>query len=197
MLPNYFFTSNRLRRWPGIRKIFRGLPALLLLAIACFAALLPDTSASAASEMVLRPVVTRGALAEDEQTNISVFKTASRSAVHITTLGFVTNFFSLDVTQVPRGTGTGFIWDDRGHIVTNYHVIQGGSAASVTLADQSTWKAVFVGAFPDRDLAVLRIDAPKEKLKAISIGESGNLQVGQKVYAIGNPFGLDQGRNPQ
>jgi S1-C subfamily serine protease len=94
--------------------------------------------------------------------------------------------------QVPRGTGTGFIWDDRGNVVTNFHVIQGANAARVTLADQTTWRAALVGAFPDRDLAVLRIDAPKEKLKAITVGGSRELQVGQKVYAIGNPFGLDQ-----
>jgi S1-C subfamily serine protease len=84
------------------------------------------------------------------------------------------------------------MWDDRGNVVTNFHVIQGANAARVTLGDQTTWKAVLVGAFPDRDLAVLHIDAPKEKIKAIVLGTSRELQVGQKVYAIGNPFGLDQ-----
>ena len=77
-------------------------------------------------------------------------------------------------------------------MVTNFHVIQAGQTARVTLADQTTWKAALVGAFPDRDLAVLRIDAPKEKLKPIPVGGSRKLQVGQKVYAIGKPFGLDQ-----
>ena len=94
--------------------------------------------------------------------------------------------------QVPRGTGTGFVWDSRGHIVTNFHVIQEGSGARVTLADQSSWPANLVGAFPDRDLAVLKIDAPADKLPAIALGSSRDLQVGQKVFAIGNPFGLDQ-----
>ena len=94
--------------------------------------------------------------------------------------------------QVPRGTGTGFVWDSRGHIVTNFHVIQEGSGARVTLADQSSWPAKLVGAFPDRDLAVLKIDAPADKLPAIALGSSRDLQVGQKVFAIGNPFGLDQ-----
>ena len=139
-----------------------------------------------------RPVLARGSLAEDEQNNISVFKSASVSTVHITTLEAARSLFSLDILQVPKGTGTGFIWDDRGHVVTNFHVIQGGSAARVTLSDQTTWKAALVGAFPDRDLAVLRIDAPKEKLRPIAVGTSKDLQVGQKVYAIGNPFGLDQ-----
>jgi S1-C subfamily serine protease len=112
--------------------------------------------------------------------------------VHITTLQTATSLFSLDAMQVPSGTGTGFVWDERGHVVTNFHVIQGGNAARVTLADQSSYPAALVGAFPDRDLAVLRIDAPREKLKPIALGESASLQVGQKVYAIGNPFGLDQ-----
>jgi S1-C subfamily serine protease len=139
-----------------------------------------------------RAVSARGSLAEDEQNNISVFKAASGSTVHITTLVAARSFLSMDVMQVPKGTGTGFIWDDRGHVVTNFHVLEGASAARVTLSDQSEWKAALVGAFPDRDLAVLRIDAPKDKLKAITVGASKDLQVGQKVYAIGNPFGLDQ-----
>ena len=139
-----------------------------------------------------RPVTARGNLAEDEQTNISVFKAVSPSAVNVTTLGLARDFFSSNVMQVPQGQGTGIVWDDRGHVVTNFHVIQGAKAARVTLSDQSVWKADLVGAFPDRDLAVLRIDAPKEKLRPINVGSSKDLQVGQKVYAIGNPFGLDQ-----
>ena len=149
----------------------------------------PSTSGPAPAP---RQVEARGSLAEDEQNNISVFKAVSPSVVHITTLELARSFLSLDVMQIPRGTGSGFIWDDRGHIVTNFHVIQGAGAARVTLSDQSNYKASLVGAFPDRDIAVLRIDAPKEKLRAIVVGGSGELQVGQKVYAIGNPFGLDQ-----
>jgi len=144
------------------------------------------------TEAVPRTVAARGSLAEDEQNNIAVFKNVSPSVVHITTLEIARNFLSLDVMQIPRGTGTGFIWDDRGNVVTNFHVIQAGQTARVTLADQTTWKAALVGAFPDHDLAVLRIDAPREKLKPILVGGSRELQVGQKVYAIGNPFGLDQ-----
>jgi S1-C subfamily serine protease len=139
-----------------------------------------------------RAVTPRGALAEDEKSNIAVFKNNSPSVVNITTLENQRNLFSLDVFQVPKGTGSGFIWDERGLIVTNFHVIQGASAARVTLFDQSEWKASLVGVFPDRDLAVLRIEAPREKLKAIALGSSRDLLVGQRVYAIGNPFGLDQ-----
>jgi len=139
-----------------------------------------------------RAITPRGPLAEDEKANIAVFRNASPSVVNITTLENQRNLFSLDVFQVPKGTGSGFIWDERGHVVTNFHVIQGASAARVTLSDQSEWKATLVGVFPDRDLAVLRIDAPRDKLKAIAIGSSRDLLVGQRVYAIGNPFGLDQ-----
>ena len=145
-----------------------------------------------AANAIPRAVVARGDLAADERNNIDVFKSVSPSVVHITTLERAASLFSTDVSQVPRGTGTGFMWDERGHIVTNFHVIQGANGARVTLSDQSTYSASLVGVFPDRDIAVLRIDAPAAKLKAIALGQSGNLQVGQKVYAIGNPFGLDQ-----
>ncbi len=139
-----------------------------------------------------RAVTPRGALAADELANIDVFRRIAPSVVHITTLATERDFFNRPVQQVPRGTGTGFVWDQAGHIVTNFHVIQEGSGARVTLLDQSTWPARLVGAFPDRDLAVLKIDAPSTKLPPIPLGTSRDLQVGQKVYAIGNPFGLDQ-----
>jgi len=139
-----------------------------------------------------RAVTPRGALAADEQANIDLFRRASPSVVHITSLGVQRDMFSMNVQQVPRGTGTGFVWDDAGHVVTNYHVIQGANGARVTLADQSSYDATMVGAFPDRDLAVLRIEAPKAKLPPLAVGASRDLQVGQRVLAIGNPFGLDQ-----
>ncbi len=144
------------------------------------------------TDAVPRAVTPRGSLTADEQANIDVFKRTSASVVHITTLENQRDMFSMNVQQVPRGTGTGFVWDESGHIVTNFHVIQGGSAARVTLADQSTHTAKLVGAFPDRDLAVLKIEAPKVKLPPLPIGTSRDLSVGQRVYAIGNPFGLDQ-----
>ncbi len=139
-----------------------------------------------------RPVTPRGPLAADELQQIELFRRLSPSVVHITTLELQRDFFNRAVSQAPRGTGTGFVWDAAGHIVTNFHVIQGASAATVTLADQSTHRAQLVGAFPDRDLAVLKIDVPAAKWPAIPIGSSRELQVGQKVFAIGNPFGLDQ-----
>ena len=139
-----------------------------------------------------RTVQARGPLGADEQNNINIFKNAAPSVVHITTMGMERELFSRRVTEVPSGSGTGFIWDDKGHIVTNFHVIQNGSSATVMLADQTSYRAKLVGAFADRDLAVLQIEAPTSKLPAISLGTSKDLQVGQKVLAIGNPFGLDQ-----
>ena len=139
-----------------------------------------------------RAVTPRSDLAEFERNNIEVFRAVSPSVVNITTVEHMANLFSRRITEVPRGTGSGFIWDADGHIVTNFHVIQNSDAARVTLADQSTYEAKLVGAFPDRDIAVLHIDAPRDRLPPIIVGTSSDLVVGQVVYAIGNPFGLDQ-----
>ncbi|QBQ55929.1 S1C family serine protease [Nitrosococcus wardiae] len=139
-----------------------------------------------------RPVLARGGLAADEKSTIELFREVSPSVVFITTLSLRRDGFSLNVQEIPRGTGSGFIWDEQGHIVTNFHVIQGSSAAQVALHDRSTWDAKLVGVAPEKDLAVLRIKAPANKLRPIAIGSSRELQVGQKSFAIGNPFGLDQ-----
>ncbi len=139
-----------------------------------------------------RPVAPRGKLDRDEKSTIKLFRRASPSVVNITLLTVQRDFFSLNLYEIPEGTGSGFIWDEAGHVVTNFHVIQSADVAQVTLADHSTWKARRVGVAPDQDLAVLRIEAPRNRLKPAPIGTSDDLQVGQKVFAIGNPFGLDQ-----
>lgn len=127
-----------------------------------------------------------------EKATIRLFENAAPSVTFITTTTYQRNFFSMNVTEIPSGTGSGFIWDKKGHIITNYHVIKGAARAQVTLADRSTWDAQVIGAAPDKDLAVLKIDAPTQLLQPISVGNSDNLLVGQSVFAIGNPFGLDQ-----
>ena len=144
------------------------------------------------SNAVPRAVTARGDLAEDEKNTIELFQATSASVVYITTTELRKNFFSLNVYEIPTGTGSGFIWDREGRIVTNYHVLEDASRVMVTLADQSSWKAALVGVAEDKDLAVLQISAPADRLSPIAIGESENLLVGQKVFAIGNPFGLDQ-----
>jgi S1-C subfamily serine protease len=140
-----------------------------------------------------RPITPRGTLSELEKANIEVYEKVSPSVVHVTNLTERSSPFSLNVQQVPRGTGTGFIWDEDGHIVTNYHVVEGASSATVTLADHTTYQATDAWVYPDKDIAVLTISAPKSKLHKIPwIGTSHDLKVGQITYAIGNPFGLDQ-----
>ena len=166
--------------------------AAAALAGAAVALIAVPTLVQSKADVQPRAVTPRGALAADELANVDLFRKTSSSVVHITSLGVQRDMFSMNVQQVPRGTGTGFVWDGEGHIVTNYHVIQGANAARVTLADQSSYDARLVGQFPDRDLAVLRIEAPKNKLPPIAVGSSRDLLVGQRVYAIGNPFGLDQ-----
>jgi S1-C subfamily serine protease len=130
-------------------------------------------------------------LLEIEQRTVEIFRKASPSVVYITQLSVQENPFSRDVLAVPRGTGSGFAWDDQGNIVTNFHVIAGGDAARVTLSDGSVWPASLVGQAPDKDVAVLHVDAPRDKLPPLPLGTSEDLLVGQMVFAIGNPFGLD------
>ncbi|MHB8790723.1 MAG: S1C family serine protease [Desulfobulbaceae bacterium] len=174
----------KLRRIP--LSLWFVLAALLWLAYGSFRPSLLDPDATP------RVVTARGDLAADEQATIELFRSASPSVVYITSIAVRRNLFSLNLYEIPQGTGSGMIWDQQGRIVTNYHVISDASRIEVTLADHSTWKGVLVGAAPDRDLAVLQIAAPAAKLAPITIGESDTLQVGQKVFAIGNPFGLDQ-----
>lgn len=138
-----------------------------------------------------RVVSARGDLAAAEKTNIEIFRQASPSVVFITTLADRVNIWTRDITQIPRGTGSGFIWDQHGHVVTNYHVIERASAIHVRLNDQRTFKATLVGASPAHDIAVLQIAVRLNPPAALPIGTSHDLQVGQAMYAIGNPFGLD------
>jgi S1-C subfamily serine protease len=137
-------------------------------------------------------VAPRGDLAEDERATIELFEASSPSVVFVTTVTRGRDPFTLNLYEIPRGTGSGFLWDDAGHVVTNFHVVQGGSAARVTLADHSEWEARVIGAAPEKDLAVLAIEAPADRLRPLPLGVSTDLAVGQKVFAIGNPFGFDQ-----
>ena len=138
----------------------------------------------------IRPVTPRGSLSESEQATIEIYRSASRSVVHIETVSWQeTDVFN---AQIPRGVGSGIVWDKAGHIVTNLHVLDNATLASVTLPDKSVWQARTVGIAHDLDIAVLKIDAAPALLTPIAIGRSKDLQVGQLVLAIGNPFGLDQ-----
>jgi len=129
-------------------------------------------------------------LTEEERNNISVYEKVSDGVVNVTSTAVQMDFF---FNALPtQGTGSGSIIDTKGHILTNHHVVANAQKLEVTLADGSKWSAKLVGSDPDSDLAVIQIDAPKEKLKIIPMGDSKNLKIGQKVLAIGNPFGLQR-----
>ncbi|WP_457596344.1 S1C family serine protease [Hydrogenimonas sp.] len=138
-----------------------------------------------------RPITPRGVLSEEERATIELFERCKGSVVYISTAKAVVDPWTRSVYNVPRGTGSGFVWDEAGHIVTNYHVIEGASQARVRLDDGRDYPAVLVGASKRHDLAVLRIDVPVKRPQPVMIGTSGDLKVGQKTFAIGNPFGLD------
>ncbi len=139
-----------------------------------------------------RAITPRGDLAAFEQSTVELFRTVSPSVVYLTTRSRVASPFSRRAIEVDAGSGSGFMWDEFGHIVTNFHVLQEASSAKVVLWDQSSYEAILVGGSADHDLAVLKINAPAAKLLPVAIGTSDDLLVGQAVFAIGNPFGLNQ-----
>lgn len=134
----------------------------------------------------------REGMTPEETHTIELFEKAAPSVCYITTSVVRRDYWSRNIMEIPQGAGSGFVWDRNGHIITNYHVIQGASKAQITLADRSTWDAELVGSAPEKDLAVLKIKASNSKMIPILVGTSEDLRVGQSVYAIGNPFGLDQ-----
>jgi len=138
-----------------------------------------------------RVVTPRGDLADDEKTTMELFEKAKGSVVYITTRERVMDPWTRNVFSIPQGTGSGFIWDEQGHVVTNYHVVANASEARVRLSDGRDNSAGLVGASQAHDLAVLRIGVAFNRPPPVLLGTSQNLKVGQKVFAIGNPFGLD------
>jgi len=129
------------------------------------------------------------ALTSDEENSVAIYRRLNAGVVNITNRAIAYDFF---FNPIPSdSSGSGFILDTRGHILTNHHVVQGAQRLEVSLADGSKWTAKLVGADPQTDLAVLQIKAPPEALTVLPLGDSSALQVGQKVLAIGNPFGLE------
>jgi S1-C subfamily serine protease len=130
---------------------------------------------------------------EDERNSIDVFRASAPSTVYVTQKKVVVDYFAGTSSEVPAGSGSGFVWDQKGHVVTNFHVVRGAQSLSVTLQDHRTFEAEVVGVEPRKDIAVLRlVDAPVD-LVPIGLKPYGQmLEVGQKTIAIGNPFGLDQ-----
>ncbi len=137
-----------------------------------------------------RPAVSADLLPSEEKT-ISIFKKNASSVVFIKNASLQWDWFTDNTYEIPQGAGSGFIWDNQGHIVTNFHVVFQADRIEVILENQKSYPAKVVGLSPNHDLAVLKINAPDEKLQPVAIGESSDLQVGQHTIAIGNPFGLD------
>jgi S1-C subfamily serine protease len=134
------------------------------------------------------PVVRSAGLSGDEQNNIDIYKNANNATVNITSTTYRRNWFMEVYPQ--KGSGSGFVINDKGQILTNWHVVSGNAELTVTMADKSKYKATLLEKDPTNDLALIQI-TPKKKLATLSLGDSDTVQVGQKVLAIGNPFGLD------
>ncbi len=166
-----------------IRRTPLAIGLLFAFATACGGAATPPPAASAEAPLP-------EGLSAEERRDIDVFRRASASVVFITNYTRQLDYFSFDAVETPAGSGSGFVWDRDGHIVTNFHVIEDGSKFSVTLGDQE-YEATVVGAAPDKDVAVLKIEAPAARLVPLVVGRSGDLVVGQRVLAVGNPFGFD------
>jgi len=130
-------------------------------------------------------------LTSEEKGTISLFKHNNPAVVYISTVERVLNPYTRDIREIPTGTGTGFIWDQKGHIITNYHVVRNKSTARVRLSSQKTYTARVIGRSKRHDIAVLKLDNVLDLPNPIQPGTSNDLLVGQRVYAIGNPFGLD------
>ncbi len=190
--------SHKLER-RGHHPAARRLATTALLAIAaagCTFELVPADAAGAAGGARPELAAQRGPAPEpymdlrpDEQAIVDLFENTSPSVVYISTVTRRRDFFGRVTGEVPLGTGTGFVWDRDGHIVTNAHVLQGASNARVVMHDQTSYMAEYVGRSDRHDLAVLRIDASEQSLRQVRLGDSDRVRVGQSVYAIGNPFG--------
>jgi len=149
----------------------------------------PRTAAAAPAVQTSAP--SGAGLIEDERNTIEVVRGTKNSVVYITNLQYARDFFFTTDELVPQGSGSGFVWDDQGHIVTNFHVINEGVKYMVSLPDQRQVEATLVGRDPTKDIAVLKLGKPVPGLAPVKVGTSRDLQVGQKVIAIGNPFGFD------
>jgi S1-C subfamily serine protease len=162
--------------------------AVVVLCAALCAAGCGDRAGSDPMAAPLPPVP--GDLIDSERNTIEVFRNVSPSVVYVANARVVRGAFRFQPEEVPQGAGSGFVWDEKGHIVTNYHVVHGGEKFAVSMSDGTSYDATLVGVEPRKDLAVLRIET-EAKLHPVQLADSHQLLVGQKVLAIGNPFGLD------
>ncbi len=161
---------------------------LLLVLAALFFYYTPFGSRDRQIVSVPREIIPRGDLAGFERATIEIFNAAAPSVVYIFTENAVTGIFG--TRQIRQGNGSGFLWDTHGHVVTNFHVVEGARRVQVRLDSGEAIDAAYVGSSPDHDLAVIRLRTVPARIQPIPVGASGDLQVGQAVFAIGNPYGL-------
>ncbi len=188
---NYNFMQNSSFTNPKMVKLARVLIIIVIVwIVADFFGIKPTSffQPKVGMHPVTQPI---GDLGADERSNIEVFERVSPSVTYITNKRLQRDYFSFNVMEIPQGTGSGFLWDSKGHIVTNFHVVYEGDEIEVRLQDGKSYDADIVGADPDHDLVVLQINATNLNIAPVMIGSSNDLRVGQKVLAIGNPFGLD------
>ena len=189
---------------PSPRRFLQGPALLLALPLAAQAPAQAPSEETAIQRFrahaAPRAVASRPPLSAEERNTIQRFKEAKPSVVYVSAIAPVQDLRTQDITKIPTGTGTGFVWDEWGHVVTNHHVItvedQGKRVGDVdevkvTLADGKTYKGRVIGTSFAYDISVLQVFAPLSAMRPVPIGRSSDLQVGQAVTAIGNPFGLD------
>lgn len=156
---------------------------------------LPTVLAAAAAPGATAAIapLTANSRTEDERNTIDVFEAAAPATVFVTNKRVIRDLFRRRSREVKEGTGSGFIWDEQGHVVTNFHVVQGRARIfTITLHDHRSFEAKLIGAEPRKDIAVLQIVNPPADLKKMPVRRGLRLRVGQKAIAIGNPFGFDQ-----
>jgi len=151
----------------------------------------PEVSLASPTSVSTPVPAVPGSLSDEEKNNIDVYQRYSSGVVNVTTVTLTYDFFFRPV-PAESGTGSGAVIDDQGHIVTNYHVVRGARRLEVTLPDKTKVEATLVGADPNKDLAVIQVKVPQGRVTPIPLGTSKGLLVGQKVLAIGNPYGLDR-----
>lgn len=179
---------------PAFSGVFSGtfFSLVLVLALLFWGARALPPHGLLADDAESRPVAPRGELGADERVTVALFEAASPAVVYIQSSNFRRYRGELRPQEVPEGSGSGFVWDEQGHVVTNLHVVLGATRFTVRFQDNAPHDAELVGTAPDYDLAVLAVDVPREKLRPLPLGRSADLRVGQRSLAIGYPFGLEQ-----
>lgn len=182
-------------------KSVLAIAGFIFVALDCHRSRLDESSAASAQTGSAAPILSavpapppiQNAVIEDERNTITIFQQDAPSTVFVTQKQLIVDYFRGEAMEVPAGTGSGFIWDKGGHVVTNFHVVKGAQGLTVTTNDHKVFEATVVGVEPRKDIAVLKINAPADQLHPIKIPPKGRrVEVGQKALAIGNPFGLDQ-----